>query len=120
MSQKREMDMLHGPLMGKLIRFALPIAASGLLQQLFAQLGAVGFESGKRPVVTGASSMFRTLECRHRTACYEEQSGKQRQYESSGFHCFFMISAAKVQLFLHSASAASWKSSWNKKLRKAV
>ena len=35
MSQKREMDMLHGPLMGKLIRFALPIAASGLLQQLF-------------------------------------------------------------------------------------
>ncbi len=27
--------MLHGPLMSKLVRFALPIAASGLLQQLF-------------------------------------------------------------------------------------
>ena len=29
------MDMLHGPLMGKLIRFAMPIAASSMLQQLF-------------------------------------------------------------------------------------
>ena len=29
------MDMLHGPLMGKLVRFALPIALSSMLQQLF-------------------------------------------------------------------------------------
>lgn len=29
------MDLLHGPLVGKLIRFALPIAASSMLQQLF-------------------------------------------------------------------------------------
>ncbi len=29
------MDMLHGPLAGKLIRFALPIALSSMLQQLF-------------------------------------------------------------------------------------
>lgn len=29
------MDMLHGPLSGKIIRFALPIAASSMLQQLF-------------------------------------------------------------------------------------
>lgn len=29
------MDMLHGPLTGKLLRFALPIALSGMLQQLF-------------------------------------------------------------------------------------
>lgn len=41
-SEEREMngktksiDMLHGPLKGKLIRFALPIAASSMLQQLF-------------------------------------------------------------------------------------
>lgn len=41
-SEEREMngktksiDMLHGPLTGKLIRFALPIAASSMLQQLF-------------------------------------------------------------------------------------
>lgn len=41
-SEEREMnektksiDMLHGPLKGKLIRFALPIAASSMFQQLF-------------------------------------------------------------------------------------
>lgn len=30
-----DVDMLHGPLGGKLVRFALPIAASSMLQQLF-------------------------------------------------------------------------------------
>ncbi len=35
MAFKQEIDMLNGPLSGKLVRFALPIAASGLLQQLF-------------------------------------------------------------------------------------
>lgn len=35
MNATRQMDMLHGPLLGKLIRFALPIAMSSMLQQLF-------------------------------------------------------------------------------------
>lgn len=35
MASKAEIDMLHGPLMGKIWRFALPIAASAFLQQLF-------------------------------------------------------------------------------------
>lgn len=30
-----DMDMLHGPLMGKLLRFTLPIALSSIVQQLF-------------------------------------------------------------------------------------
>ena len=30
-----KVDMLHGPLAGKLFWFALPIAASSMLQQLF-------------------------------------------------------------------------------------
>lgn len=33
--RKRSIDMLHGPLTGKLILFALPIAISSMLQQLF-------------------------------------------------------------------------------------
>ncbi len=33
--RESSMDMLHGPLMGKLIGFALPIALSSMLQQLF-------------------------------------------------------------------------------------
>lgn len=33
--RKRSIDMLHGPLTGKLILFALPIAFSSMLQQLF-------------------------------------------------------------------------------------
>lgn len=31
----RSMDMLHGPLSGKLLLFTLPIALSGIIQQLF-------------------------------------------------------------------------------------
>ena len=30
-----ELDMLHGPLAGKLLRFTLPIALSSIVQQLF-------------------------------------------------------------------------------------
>ena len=33
--RESSMDMLHGPLPGKLVRFAMPIAASSMLQQLF-------------------------------------------------------------------------------------
>lgn len=32
MQTASSVDMLHGPLTGKLIRFALPIAASSMLQ----------------------------------------------------------------------------------------
>lgn len=32
---KRQIDMLNGPLLGKMLMFALPIAASSILQQLF-------------------------------------------------------------------------------------
>lgn len=35
MQTASSVDMLHRPLTGKLIRFALPIAASSMLQQLF-------------------------------------------------------------------------------------
>ena len=31
----QEMDMLHGPLVGKLLRFTLPVALSSIVQQLF-------------------------------------------------------------------------------------
>ena len=33
--QRQEIDMLQGPLLGKIWRFAMPIAASAFLQQLF-------------------------------------------------------------------------------------
>lgn len=35
MKKSSSVDMIHGPLMGKIIRFALPIALSNMLQQLF-------------------------------------------------------------------------------------
>ena len=34
-AKHREMDMLHGGLAGRLILFALPLAFSSILQQLF-------------------------------------------------------------------------------------
>ena len=41
---KNEMDMTHGPLAGKILRFAVPLALSSMLQQLFnaADLAVVG------------------------------------------------------------------------------
>ncbi|MBE5806839.1 MAG: MATE family efflux transporter [Clostridiales bacterium] len=43
-SRRNDIDMLHGPLAGKLFLFALPLAASAVLQQLFnaADLAVVG------------------------------------------------------------------------------
>lgn len=35
MSSRKEVDMLHGPLAGKILVFALPLIASGILQQSF-------------------------------------------------------------------------------------
>ena len=35
MKKNRDVDMLHGPLLGQLVAFALPIALSSMLQQLF-------------------------------------------------------------------------------------
>lgn len=32
---KKEMDMLHGPLASKILLFAIPLACTGILQQLF-------------------------------------------------------------------------------------
>lgn len=44
MARMNEIDMTHGPLAGKMLRFALPLAASSVLQQLFnaADLAVVG------------------------------------------------------------------------------
>ena len=35
MANKNEIDMLHGPLLMKILKFSLPLAASSILQQLF-------------------------------------------------------------------------------------
>ena len=44
------MDMINGSLGDKIIRYAVPLAATGILQQLFnaADLAVVGQFSGKR------------------------------------------------------------------------
>lgn len=55
MQTASSMDMLHGPLTGKLIRFALPIAASSMLQQLFNAADTVA----GRAAVTVPLTLFR-------------------------------------------------------------
>ena len=54
-----EMDMLHGPLSGKLLLFTLPIALSSMVQQLFnaADTAVVGyFERGRAATAVLRSS----------------------------------------------------------------
>lgn len=58
MGHSQHMDMLHGPLMGKLILFALPIAFSSILQQLFisANVAVVGhFVSAQAMAAVGGN-----------------------------------------------------------------
>lgn len=54
----RGIDMLNGPIAGKLVRFALPLAAAGILQQLFnsTDVAVVGqFDSSAAQAAVGAS-----------------------------------------------------------------
>ena len=56
--KSKEMDMLNGGLAGKLIIFAIPLAFSSILQQLFnsADVAVVGRFAGDR---TGSSGKLR-------------------------------------------------------------
>lgn len=59
-----QMDMLHGPLTGKLLKFALPFAACGILQQLFnsVDVAVVGrFASSEALAAVGANTFLINL-----------------------------------------------------------
>ena len=57
MNQKKSMDMLHGSLWNKLLLFALPLAASSILQQLFnsADVAVVGRFAGEQALAAVGS-----------------------------------------------------------------
>ena len=60
MRQKSEIDMLHGPVLGKIILFALPITVSGLLQQAFnaADTAVVGHFAGSDSLAAVGANSF--------------------------------------------------------------
>lgn len=61
---KVEPDMLHGPLLGKIVMFALPYAATGILQQLFNSINVfvVGrFDSSHAMAAVGATTFLINL-----------------------------------------------------------
>lgn len=54
---KQEMDMIHGPIWNKLIQYALPVAATGILEQIFnaSDIAIVGnFARGAKVVAVAA------------------------------------------------------------------
>lgn len=58
-NSRTEVDMLHGPLLRKLLLFALPFAASSILQQLFnsADVAIVGkFASSEALAAVGTNT----------------------------------------------------------------
>lgn len=57
-SEKKEMDMLSGSLWNKILMFALPLAASSILQQLFnsADVAVVGRFAGSRALAAVGSN----------------------------------------------------------------
>lgn len=60
MVKTHELDMLHGPLLGKLMVFALPFAASSVLQQLFntADVAVVGQFVGSLSLAAVGANTF--------------------------------------------------------------
>lgn len=64
MSLKKQEDLLHGPLTGKIISFALPLALSSILQQLFnsADMAVVGrFASSNAMAAVGSNASVISL-----------------------------------------------------------
>lgn len=61
---KRQVDMLHGGIFGKILLFALPLAASSILQQLFnsVDVAVVGkYASGKAQAAVGCNGSLINL-----------------------------------------------------------
>ena len=58
MAKSKDMDLLHGPLWSKILAFALPLAASSILQQLFnsADVAVVGQFAGSRALAAVGSN----------------------------------------------------------------
>lgn len=64
MTNTNEIDMLHGPLLGKILKFAMPFAASSILQQLFnsVDVAVVGrFASSEALAAVGANTFLINL-----------------------------------------------------------
>jgi len=64
MPRTHEIDMLHGPLTGKIVKFAMPFAASSILQQLFntVDVAVVGrFASSEALAAVGANTFLINL-----------------------------------------------------------
>ena len=73
MTKQRHMDMLNGPLWSKLPRYALPVAATGILGQLFnaADVAVVGNFTGELRTVapyTPPSSRRSSAACSWRSS----------------------------------------------------
>lgn len=69
MQTASSVDMLHRPLTGKLIRFALPIAASSMLQQLFNAADTAVAVAGCSGAKSGAVNAAGPVVNDHRPCC---------------------------------------------------
>ena len=75
-----ELDMLHGPLAGKLLRFTLPIALSSIVQQLFnaADTAVVGsFSSADELAAVGTNTEIIALIVTRRNVKQVQQPQKR-------------------------------------------
>ena len=61
MKRKNRLDMLHGPLLGKIILFALPLMVTSTLQQLFnaTDVAVVGRFAGSQALAAVGSKIGR-------------------------------------------------------------
>ena len=92
--KNKEIDMLHGPLAGKLLLFTLPIALSSMVQQLFnaadtAVAGYFGSEGARRqPCSVPRTNVLGRRECRAQSVFRGRASHgcRRRRHRDRHFH----------------------------------
>ena len=84
--KKNNMDLLNGSLWDKILMFALPLAASNILQQFFnsADMAVVGQFSGKAALAAVGSNNSSINKCNY---CTIHRGWKPRKGIKGGTHC---------------------------------
>lgn len=104
MMRSKHIDMLHGPVMGKLIMFALPIALSSILQQMFisANVAVVGHfvghqamaaVGGNGPIVNLIINLFLGLSVGANVVIARYVSTNDREQSQSAVHTVMSVAA---------------------------
>ena len=115
-AQSNEIDMLNGPLFKKILLFALPLAASSLLQELFnsVDVAVVGHFVGSRALAAVGSNapviglLINLYGCFHGSLChYLEPHRAAGRQEHTQCHQYGAVGGASQRILFAGIGAGS-------------